>query len=190
MKTKTVGLLGGSFDPAHAGHVNITKAAIKRFDLDEVWWLVSPRNPLKTASHASYSTRLVLASKIMQHPRVRVTDIERRIGTNYTADTLSTLTHILPRTQFVWLMGADNLDQFDNWKQWERIMHTLPVGILARPGNRLAPLNARAARIYRACRVPMHQSQLLAKGRPPRWCYINLPMSRLSSSSLRSEDAP
>ena len=190
MKTKTVGLLGGSFDPAHDGHVNITKAALTCFDLDEVWWLVSPRNPLKNASHASYSTRLEFASKIIQHPRLHVTGIERRIGTTYTADTLSALTHSFPKIQFVWLMGADNLAQFDQWQQWERIMHTVPVGILARPGNRLAPLSARAARIYRSHRLPMPQSRLLAKAQVPSWCYVNLPMSYLSSSALRSGDDP
>ena len=190
MKTKTVGLLGGSFDPAHAGHVNITKAALVCFDLDEVWWLVSPRNPLKQASHASFNARLESAAQMMQHPRVHVTGIESRIGTTCTADTLSALAHSFPKLQFCWLIGADNLAQFDKWQKWERIMHTVPVGILARPGNRLAPLTARAARIYRSYRVPMTQSRLLAKAKVPSWCYVNLPMSHLSSSALRRGDYP
>ena len=190
MKTKTVGLLCGSFDPAHAGHVNITKAALTCFDLDEVWWLVSPGNPLKTKNHASFTARIKSASQMIQHPRVYVTGIESRIGTTYTADTLSALTHSFPKIQFVWLMGADNLVQFDQWQQWERIMYTVPVGILARPNNRLAPLSARTARIYRSYRVPMHQSRLLAKSKVPSWCYVNLPMSHLSSSALRNEDGP
>ena len=99
MKIKTVGLLGGSFDPAHAGHVNITKAALICFNLDEVWWLVSPGSPIKKASHFSFKSRLEFASQLIQHPRVRVTDIEKRIGTIYTADTLSALTHSFPKIQ-------------------------------------------------------------------------------------------
>ena len=188
MKIKVVGLLGGSFDPAHAGHVNITKAALTCFDLDEVWWLVSPGNPLKIASHASFNVRIASASRLMQHPRVHVTGIESRLGTTYTADTLSALKHSFPKKKFVWLMGADNLVQFDQWQQWERIMHSVPVGILARPGNRLASLTARAARIYRTHRLPIHQSRLLAKSQVPSWCYVNIPMTNLSSSVLRGAD--
>ena len=93
MKTKSVGLLGGSFDPAHAGHVNITKAALTSFDLNEIWWLVSPGNPLKKESRSSFDSRLESASHLMQHPRVRVTDIEKRIGTIYTVDTLSAVSY-------------------------------------------------------------------------------------------------
>ncbi|MAT87613.1 MAG: nicotinic acid mononucleotide adenylyltransferase [Aestuariivita sp.] len=185
MKIKTVGLLGGSFDPAHAGHVNITKAALICFNLDEVWWLVSPGSPIKKASHFSFKSRLEFASQLIQHPRVRVTDIEKRIGTIYTADTLSALTHSFPKIQFVWLMGADNFVQFDQWRHWQRIMHKVPVGILARPGNRLAPLSARTARVFRLRRIATKQSRRLAKAQVPSWCYINLPMSHLSSSAIR-----
>ena len=189
MKTKSVGLLGGSFDPAHAGHVKITKAALVYFGLDEIWWLVSPGNPLKKTSHLSFNSRLESATHLMQHPRVRVSDIEKRIGTNYTVDTLSKLTHSFPKMQFVWLMGADNFVQFDQWRQWERIMYTVPIGILARPGNRLAPLTARSARKFRLHRVATKQSRRLAKAETPSWCYINLPMSNLSSSAIRISSA-
>ncbi len=185
MRRKNVGLLGGSFDPAHAGHVKITKAALICFDLDEIWWLLSPGNPLKKTSHASFNSRFQSASLMMQHPRVLVTDIEKRIGTSYTVDTLSTLKHCFPKIQFIWLMGADNFVQFDQWRQWERIMYTVPIGILARPGNRLAPLTARSARKFRRFRVATKQSRRLAKAQVPSWCYINLPMSDLSSSSIR-----
>ena len=186
MKTKSVGLLGGSFDPAHAGHVNITKAALVYFGLDEIWWLVSPGNPLKKISQASFTSRLEYATNLMKHPRVRVSDIEKSIGTKYTVDTLSKLMHSFPKIQFVWLMGADNFVQFDQWRKWERIMYKVPIGILARPGNRLAPLTARSARKFRLHRVATKQSQRLPKTQAPSWCYINLPMSNLSSSAIRT----
>ena len=107
-----VGLLGGSFDPAHAGHVGITREALKRFGLDEVWWLVTPGNPLKLRGPAPLDERMTHAKKVMQHPKVRVTDLEARLGTTFTYETLRELVAIYPEVRFVWLMGADNLAKF------------------------------------------------------------------------------
>jgi len=110
-----IGLLGGSFDPPHDGHVHITTAALKRFGLDRVWWLVSPGNPLKSQGPAPLPERMQAAQALMRHPRVTVTDIEARLGTRFTAETLQALQHRYPDVQFVWLMGADNLAQFHRW---------------------------------------------------------------------------
>lgn len=183
---QAVGLLGGSFDPAHAGHVHVTREALKRFGLDRVWWLVSPGNPLKREGPAPLARRMAAARAAMAHPRVEVTDIEARIGTRYTAETLAGLRALYPGVRFVWLMGADNLAQFHRWERWEEIMETVPVGILARPGDRAAARMATAAERFWAWRVPEEASRLLPRLAPPAWCYVNVPMVDLSSSAIRA----
>jgi nicotinate-nucleotide adenylyltransferase len=184
---QTVGLLGGSFDPAHAGHVHITKAALKQFDLDAVWWLVSPGNPLKARGPAAMPDRMEAARALMRHPRVTVTDIEARLGTRYTAQTLAALTGLYPTTRFVWLMGADNLAQLHRWQDWRTIMERVPVGVLARPGDQISARMSKAARIYRAYALPSGAAHLLARAEAPAWCYVNLPLSDASSSEIRAK---
>lgn len=183
---QTIGLFGGSFDPAHAGHVHITREALKRFGLDQVWWLVSPGNVLKTRGPAPLTDRMQVARDVMQHPHVTVTDIEARLGTRATADTLSALTRMYPGVRFVWLMGADNLAQFHLWRDWRYIMDTVPVGVLARPGDRISARMSPAARIYGRYRIKGRESQLLAHARPPAWCFVNVPMVDLSSTAIRA----
>src|SRR5690554_1696342 len=153
-----IGLLGGSFDPPHAGHVHITREALKRFGLDSVWWLVSPGNPLKSHGPAPLERRMQAARAIMRHPRVHISDVEAQIGARYTAHTLAVLRAERPDVRFVWLMGADNMVQFHLWQDWRQIMETVPVGILARPGARLAARASVAARIYENARVPQDQA--------------------------------
>ncbi len=181
-----IGLLGGSFDPAHAGHVHVTKAALKRFGLDRIWWLVSPGNPLKSRGPAAMQTRLDFARKVMRHPRVTITDIEARLGTRYTAETLAKLTRIYPNVTFVWLMGADNLAQLDQWQDWRSIMERVPVGVLARPGERIAARLSKAARIYAHARISPYHARRLADAKAPRWAFINIPMTDMSSSAIRA----
>ncbi|WP_299566784.1 nicotinate-nucleotide adenylyltransferase [uncultured Sulfitobacter sp.] len=183
---QTIGLLGGSFDPAHAGHAHITREALKRFGLDAVWWLVSPGNPLKTHGPAPMQERLIHARCVMNHPRVTVTDIEARLGTRYTAETLRHIQRLYPGRRFVWLMGADNLAQFHMWQDWRGIMHRVPLGILARPGQRISARMSKAASVYARDRVPARASQLLARADPPAWCFVNVPMMDVSSSAIRA----
>jgi nicotinate-nucleotide adenylyltransferase len=184
---QAIGLLGGSFDPAHAGHVLITREALKRFGLSRVWWLVSPGNPLKAEGPAPMAERVDRARAVLRgDPRVTVTDIEARIGTRYTAETLARLRAMYPGVRFVWLMGADNLAQFDRWKDWEEIMLTVPVGVFARPGTRLAARGSRAAEEYARFRLPAAAARLLPLRRAPVWCFLDVPMSRLSSSAIRA----
>ena len=180
-----MGLLGGSFDPAHGGHVQITLHAMKRFGLDRVWWLVSPRNPLKDHGPAPTGRRLKAARQVMRHPRVTVTDIETQLGTRYTAETIAALQACYPGVHFVWLMGADNLSQFHRWQDWEKIMARVPVGVLARPCQRISARMSRAARIYRQHRLLGRAAPLLSRVQPPSWCFINLPMSDASSTAIR-----
>jgi nicotinate-nucleotide adenylyltransferase len=181
-----IGLLGGSFDPAHEGHAHITREALKRFGLDQVWWLVSPGNPLKAHGPAPLEARLGRAREVMRHPRVTVTDIEARLGTRYTAETLEALFQLYPGVRFTWLMGADNLADFHRWQRWAEIMAWLPVGVIARPGDRVAARTSPAARRFRAARLPADRSQLLATRAAPAWCLINVPMVDASSSAIRA----
>lgn len=186
MPGQKIGLLGGSFDPAHQGHALITREALRRFALDRVWWMVSPGNPLKAHGPAPLAQRVEYARKILHgDPRVVVSDIEARLGTRFTADTLSQLRGLYPGVRFVWLMGADNLVQFDRWDHWHDIIETVPIGVLARPGWRMKGRHARAARIYAQAELPPSQSFRLADGLAPRWCFINIPMSGQSSTEIR-----
>jgi nicotinate-nucleotide adenylyltransferase len=181
-----VGLLGGSFDPAHEGHAHITREALKRFGLDEVWWLVSPGNPLKDKGPADLNKRVAHARKVADHPRVKVTDLEARINTRHTARTLARLKRMYPGVQFVWLMGADNLVQFSQWQNWQKIMHMVPVGVLARPGQRISARSSKAARVFRHRRLSRSASALLGREHPPKWCFLNVPMVDQSSSKIRA----
>jgi nicotinate-nucleotide adenylyltransferase len=181
-----IGLLGGSFDPAHAGHAHLTREALKRFGLDRVWWLVSPGNPLKARQPAPMADRLAQARNVMRHPRVIVTDIEARLGTRYTAQTIAALQARYPGVRFVWLMGADNLAQFHRWDRWRWIMQSVPIGVLARPGSRIDARLSKAAECFAGARLHPNQARLLGQGPAPRWSFANMPMVNLSSSSIRA----
>lgn len=184
-----IGLLGGSFDPPHAGHVHITREALKRFGLDAVWWLVSPGNPLKAHGPAPLERRMAAARAIMQHPRVHISDFEAQIGARHTARTLEALRAARRDLHFVWLMGADNMIEFHRWQDWRQIMDTVPIGILARPGARMAARASVAARMYESARVPNGMARHLGLLRPPAWCFANVPMVALSSTGLRRAGA-
>ena len=183
---QVIGLLGGSFDPAHQGHVHITKVALRRFGLDRLWWLVSPGNPLKAQGPAPMADRIARARALIRDPRVTVTDIEAQLGTRYTAQTIAALQAAYPGVRFVWLMGADNLVQFDRWQDWQQIMARVPVGVLARPGQNLPARASRAARIFHAARISGTQSRRLAHTDAPAWCFVNAPLMDISSSAIRA----
>lgn len=181
-----IGLLGGSFDPPHAGHVHITLQAMKLFGLDRVWWLVSPGNPLKPDAPADLERRMAAARALMRHPRVAVTDLEAQLGTRYTAATLEALRRHWPGVRFVWLMGADNLASFHRWDRWPDIMAAVPVGVLARPGQQLRAGLSPAAQRFARWRVPQAEARALPFRRPPAWCLATGPMLDLSSSAIRA----
>jgi nicotinate-nucleotide adenylyltransferase len=149
------GLLGGSFNPAHGAHRAITRFAIRALGLDEAWWLVSPGNPLKpSAGMAPLSARVRSARRQARRLPVRVTAIERELGTVYTIDTLRALKRRFPKRRFVWLMGADNLAQFHQWRQWRRIAREMPIAVIARPGYDRLALASPAMAWLRRYRVP------------------------------------
>lgn len=183
---QTIGLLGGSFDPPHVGHVHITLEALKRFNLDRVWWLVSPGNPLKAHGPAPLARRMQACRRIMDHPRVEISDFEAQIGSRYTAQTLRTLCAERPRVRFVWLMGADNMRQFDQWQDWREIIETVPIGVLARPDMRTPARRSKAARAYADYRLKGKKCHLLARREAPCWCFVNVPMLNISSTRLRN----
>ncbi len=183
---QVVGLFGGSFDPPHQGHGHVTLEAMKAFGLDRVWWLVSPGNPLKQRGPAPLARRMAAARDVMQHPHVEVTDIEALTGTRATADTLAALQRLYPEVRFVWLMGADNLAQFHQWKDWRRIMDSVPVGVIARPGDRISARMSPAARVYRRYRIDSNARHLLGRAKAPAWCFVNVPMVNVSSTEIRT----
>ena len=182
----TIGLYGGSFNPAHGGHRHVALTALKRLELDHIWCLVTPGNPLKDHSGLPPLTkRMQTTADVMDHPRVAITGAEARAGTHYTAETLS---WILQRTQgarLVWIMGADNLKQFHKWQHWQSILQRIPVAIVDRPGYSLAPLHALAAQRFAPCRLPDHMARSLAHQACPAWTFLYGPRSDLSSTALR-----
>ncbi|OYU41443.1 MAG: nicotinic acid mononucleotide adenylyltransferase [Pseudorhodobacter sp. PARRP1] len=183
-KGMVIGLLGGSFDPAHEGHAHITREALKRMGLDQVWWLVSPGNPLKARQPAPMAERLARARAVMPDPQVKITDLEARLGTRATVDTLRRLRAIYPGVHFVWLMGADNLVQFHRWNRWRDILRSVPVGVLARPGSGVAARTSVAARAFRVNQIDRGEN--LRGHKAPVWCFVNMPMNGASSSAIRA----
>ncbi len=182
-----VGLLGGSFDPAHDGHLHISRIALRRLQLDRVWWLLSPGNPLKADAPAPLERRLAAADAVLDdHPRIEATGIERDLGTVYTVDTVRALRALYPAVRFVWLMGADNLSQFHRWRHWAEIMHSLPVCVLARPGEQVRAGLSTAARRFAAMRLPEYEAAALPFRAPPCWTLLTHPTSPLSSTALRA----
>ncbi len=185
-----VGLLGGSFNPAHQGHLHISRLALERLGLDEVWWLVSPQNPLKpTAGMAPHTQRMAQARTIANHARIKVTDIELVVGTRYTVDTVAALKAHFPGHKFVWLMGADILIEMDRWKNWRRLLRSLPIAIFVRPTYSFKALRSRAARRFGHRRVPARLARRLADMRPPAWVFLNTPTDPISATKIREARA-
>lgn len=180
-----IGLLGGSFDPAHEGHAHITREALKRLGLDQVWWLVSPGNPLKARQPAAMADRIARGRAVMRHPRVKITDIEAKLDTRFTYATITRLQAMYPGVRFVWLMGADNLVQFHRWDRWRDILRAVPVAVLARPGSGVKARLSRAAQAFRTKQLDRGE-WLGGSRRPPVWAFINLPMNDASSSAIRA----
>lgn len=182
-----VGLLGGSFNPVHAGHLHVAELARRRLGLDQVWLLVSPGNPLKPArGMAKLGCRLAKAVRTVDGRRVVATAIEAALGTRYTADTLAALRLHFPRVRFVWLMGADNLTQLPRWRDWMGIMRTMPVAVFPRPGYNHRALAGQAAQRLRFARVPVTAGPGLALRSPPAWIFLPCPQHAASATAIRA----
>jgi nicotinate-nucleotide adenylyltransferase len=185
-----VGLFGGSFNPPHAGHALVAEIALRRLGLDQLWWMVSPGNPLKDHSDLEALEARVEASRAMvEDPRVKVTAFEAVYGLRYTAETLEFLKRYNPGIHFVWVMGADNLAGFHRWQDWRGIANTFPIAVIDRPGSTLSYLSAPMAKVFSRNRMDETDARLLATARAPAWTFIHGPRSTLSSTAIRKARA-
>jgi nicotinate-nucleotide adenylyltransferase len=183
---RRVGLLGGSFNPAHQGHLHVSREALKRLGLDEIWWLVAPQNPLKsTAGMASLKERMASATRVARDPRIRILDLETRLGTHFTADTLAALQTHWPRIDFVWLMGADNLAQIRQWKNWQAIFARVPIAVFARPTYCRKALAELAAQRFARARV-IRETRRFSEIKPPAWIFLPVKLDFHSATAIRA----
>jgi nicotinate-nucleotide adenylyltransferase len=182
-----VGLLGGSFNPAHEGHAHVARTALVRLGLDRVIWLVSPQNPLKSGeAPVDLSRRMAGVRRVAPGPRMIVSDLEARLGSRYTLDVVRTLRARYPAVRFVWLMGADNLASFHLWRGWQEIMRLVPVCVIARPGWALQGRTSPAARRFAWARMPASEARRLPQTAPPAWIYLTAPLNFASSTAIRA----
>jgi nicotinate-nucleotide adenylyltransferase len=186
---RRIGLLGGSFNPAHRGHRRISVAAMKLLDLDEVWWLVSPGNPLKLeAGMAPYRARLQSARRIARHRAIRVSDFERSAGTRFTVDTVAELKHRYPTDRFIWLMGADILPQFHRWRNWRKLARMVPIAVFPRPSYDRSAQAARAMGWLRKFVRPAGQAKRWTQWSVPAILLLRLPPDPTSATAIRALD--
>ncbi|RZM34254.1 MAG: nicotinate-nucleotide adenylyltransferase [Sphingomonas sp.] len=185
-----IGILGGSFNPAHAGHRAISLAAIKALGLDEVWWLVSPGNPLKQtrSDMAPFAARVASATRMARRAPIRVSTIEQRLGTRYTVDTVTKLRRLYPKKHFIWLMGADNLAQFHRWREWRKIAAEVPIAVIARPGYDGRALAAPAMGWLRRFQRPADQAKSWTTWRLPALVLLRFRPDPTSATGLRAGD--
>ncbi len=182
-----IGLLGGSFNPAHEGHRHLSLVALAHLKLDAVWWLVSPQNPLKgRADMAPLRERLETARVMAQHPRIRLSAIEARLGSGFTADTLKILQQCYPRIHFVWLMGADNLAQIPRWHHWTSIFARMPIAIMDRAPYSHVALAGLAAHRFARRRVSDRGFLGLARRKPPAWAFLAYRRHAASATAIRA----
>jgi nicotinate-nucleotide adenylyltransferase len=182
-----VGLFGGSFNPPHQGHLLVAEIALRRLRLDQLWWMVTPGNPLKSHNQlAPLAERLAACETLAEDPRIKVTAFERALGTSYTARTLEFVRARNPDVHFIWIMGADNLASFDRWQRWQKIATTFPIAVIDRPGSTLAYLSSKMARTFDYARVDEEDAGVLWRKKAPAWTFIHGPRSTLSSTALRA----
>jgi nicotinate-nucleotide adenylyltransferase len=186
-KGMAVGLFGGSFNPPHAGHSLVAEIALRRLALDQLWWIVTPGNPLKsTRELAPLAERLRLSEAMAENPRIKVTAFEARHHVRYTADTLALVRAKNPGVDFVWIMGADNLRQFHLWQRWRKIFMTFPIAVIDRPGATLSFLSSPVVKAFDYARIDEGAAPSLARTPAPAWTFIHGPRSSLSSSAIRA----
>lgn len=182
-----VGLFGGSFNPPHAGHALVAEIALRTLALDQIWWMVTPGNPLKSGRGlAPLPERIALSERVARDPRIKVTAFEAAYRVRYTADTLALVRARNRQVDFVWIMGADNLAQFHRWQRWREIAMTMPIAVIDRPGSTLAFVSSVFAKTFDHARIDERVASRLSRMRPPAWTFIHGPRSSLSSTALRN----
>lgn len=191
-RAPVVGLLGGSFNPAHSGHRRISEEALKRLGVGEIWWLVSPQNPLKAAEGMASLDQRLRAARAIAAPdrRIIVTDIERPLGTRATVDTLAALRRLYPRIRFIWLMGADNLIEIPRWRDWTQIFASAPVAVFTRPTYDSRALLGKAAQVFRRRRAPDGAARRLKERPTPCWAFLRFRRHPASATAIRASQAP
>lgn len=183
-----IGLYGGTFNPAHAGHRHVSLLAMRRLRLDRLWWVVTPGNPLKERGGLVRACeRAEAARAVARHPRIDVTCFEEEIGAHYTVDTLTYVATRCPSARFVWIMGADSLGSFHRWLGWRHIARLMPFAVVDRPGWTLRATRSRAAMALAPYRIDESDAALLPALRAPAWTFLHGPRSSLSSSELRKQ---
>ena len=185
----SVGLFGGSFNPPHKGHALVSELAIKRLGLDQLWWIVTPGNPLKSATDLRpLAERIALSEEIAGDPRIKVTAFEAAHDVRFTADTLAIVRRYNPAIRFVWIMGADNLRSFHKWQNWRDIALTFPIAVVDRPGATLSYLSSKMAKTFDYARVDETDAPLLSGLPAPAWTFLHGPRSPLSSTAIRNAE--
>lgn len=186
-----IGLFGGSFNPPHEGHLNLCDLALKRLELDQIWWMVTPGNPLKDTSQLAPLEERIKKCRVMTtHPKIKITAFEAKYKVRYTADTLRIVQRLRPRNDFVWLMGADNLADFHRWQDWREIANMMPIAVIDRPGSTLSYHSSQASITLSRYRIDEADGPLLSHMKPPAWTFLHGPRSSLSSTQLRAEQKP
>jgi nicotinate-nucleotide adenylyltransferase len=185
-----IGLLGGSFNPAHRGHRHISLQAIKALGLDEVWWLVSPGNPMKEGAKdmAPYPARIAAAERMVRRSPIRVSDFEQRAGTRFTVDTVRLLKRRHPEHRFIWLLGSDNLPNFHFWRDWRRLAREVPIAVIRRPGYHSVALAVRAMGWLRRFVHPSSQAKRWTDWSAPAIIFLRLPPDPTSATAIRARD--
>ncbi len=182
-----IGLFGGTFNPAHAAHRAASLLALKRLQLDRIWWLVTPGNPLKDNwDLPSVQDRVTFAKRVAHHPLIDVTGVEATLGTRYSYETVAELVRRQPRVRFVWIMGADNLAHFARWQRWRGLANLVPIAVVDRLGDSLCATSSRAAQALAPYRVPEQQACALADLAPPAWTFLHGLKSPISSTEIRA----
>ena len=183
-----VALFGGSFDPTHAGHILVAKAALRALGVDYVWWLVSPQNPLKSHRPQNMQKRLKNVQQLANDRRFIISDEETRLGTQFAIDTVRALKAAYPHVDFIWLIGADNLAQMHRWKNWQDLMQEIPLAVYPRPGFTHKAALSPAARGFVWARLPTQAAAQLPLYQAPAWVMLEGVRSSLASSRLRAQD--
>lgn len=184
----SIGLFGGSFNPAHQGHRHVADAGLRELGLDQVWWLVSPQNPLKPAQPSAEARAKTIDALNLPYP-MRISHIESRLQTRYTVELIRTLSQRDRSRRFVYMIGSDNLAQMPQWKDWQELFRLVPIAVIARPGEPIKARLGQVARQYASSRIPETQAHTLKGRKAPAWTYLTLPLNPLSSSAIRSADA-
>ena len=184
---QAIGLFGGSFNPPHAGHRQASLFALRRLGLDQLWWMVTPGNPLKeNGGLAPLEARMYAAAQVASHPRIVISGAEAAFRTRYTADLIQILKERQPDTRFVWIMGSDSLTEFHRWEDWRRLAASVPIAVVNRPRSLAAPLSSRAALALRGYRVDADDGKTLPQREPPAWVFLIGPRIAASSTAIRS----